>query len=95
MYIHGLFLDGCKWDKAKERLVDSDPKVLYAQLPVIHIAAVLSVNKRTNPNEAYVCPLYKTPKRTGLNFVTSIELRTEDPPNKWVLRGVCLLCSKD
>lgn len=95
VYIYGLFLDGCKWDKGKDRLVDSDPKVLYAQLPVIHIGAVLGVNKRFSPNEVYSCPLYKTPKRTGLNFVTAIELRTDEPPFKWVLRGVCLLCSKD
>lgn len=95
VYIYGLYLDGCKWDKTKERLVDSDPKVLYASLPVIHIGAVLSANKRSAATELYACPLYKTPKRTGLNFVTSIELRTEEHPNKWVLRGVCLLCSKD
>jgi dynein heavy chain len=56
---------------------------------------VLSANKRSAATELYACPLYKTPKRTGLNFVTSIELRTEEHPNKWVLRGVCLLCSKD
>jgi len=96
VYIHGLFLDGCKWDKAKGRLVDSDPKVLHAPLPVIHIGAVLSVNKRRDPNnEPYSCPLYKTPKRTGLNFVTSIDLRTEEPRDKWICRGVCLLSSKD
>jgi len=75
--------------------VDSDPKVLYAELPVIHISAVLAVNKRNNPSETYACPLYKNPKRTGLNFVTSIDLRTEEHFNKWILRGVCLLCSKD
>ena len=43
----------------------------------------------------YKCPCYKNPKRTGLNFIFPVSLRTEDPPSKWVLRGVCLLTTKD
>ncbi len=34
-------------------------------------------------------------KRTGLNFIASFPLRTDDPPAKWTLRGVALLCSID
>ena len=31
------FLDGCRWDKAGNKLADSAPKVLYAQLPVLYV----------------------------------------------------------
>lgn len=95
IYVYGLFLDGCKWDKERGRLVDSDPKVLYALLPVIHVSACLQSAKKVDPNHNYICPLYKNPSRTGLNFISPVDLRTEEPPNKWTLRGVCLLCSKD
>ena len=27
IYIYGLFLEGCRWDKAGNRLADSEPKV--------------------------------------------------------------------
>lgn len=39
--------------------------------------------------------MYKAPKRTGLNFITSVDLKTEDAPSKWVLRGVALLTTTD
>ena len=29
------------------------------------------------------------------NFIFPVDLRSEEPPQKWILRGVCLLCSKD
>ena len=38
---------------------------------------------------------YKAPRRTGLNFVTSVDLRVEENPSKWVLRGVALLTSTE
>ena len=31
----------------------------------------------------------------GLHFVFDVDLRTEDPPARWILRGVCLLTTKD
>ena len=43
----------------------------------------------------FEAPVYRTKKRTGLNYVTSFSLRTDDPPSKWILRGVALLCSID
>jgi len=94
VYIYGFFLDGCKWDKDKGKLVDSDPKVLFAPLPVILISACLQSAKKNDPKHTYVCPLYKNPKRTGLNFITPVDLRTEEDTDKWTMRGVCLLCSE-
>ena len=95
IYIYGLFLDCAKWEKAKDRLADSDPKVLFAPLPVLWITGCLSTASKSDKNMYYDAPLYKAPKRTGLNFISSVQLRTEEQPQKWTLRGVALLATID
>ena len=95
VYIYGLFVDGAKWEKTKDKLVDSDPKVLFAPLPVLWITGTQAGSNKGNKDMFYSCPVYKAPKRTGLNFITSVDLRTEDPPSRWVLRGVALLTTTD
>lgn len=93
VYIYGLFLDGCAWSGRENRLVDSEPKKLYSPLPVLWVTGVLAKDKKNDG--IYKCPTYRIKKRTGLNFITTFDLRTEDDPSKWVLRGVGLLCSID
>lgn len=43
----------------------------------------------------YEAPTYRMKRRTGLNFITNFQLRTEDDKSKWILRGVALLGSMD
>ncbi len=43
----------------------------------------------------YEAPTYRVKRRTGLNFITTFQLRTEDDKSKWTLRGVALLGSID
>uniref|UniRef100_A0A672G3C9 Uncharacterized protein n=1 Tax=Salarias fasciatus TaxID=181472 RepID=A0A672G3C9_SALFA len=90
VYVHGLYLDGAGWDKSKSCLVESSPKVLFTPMPVIHIFAVNS----TAPAAPglYVCPVYKKPQRTDLNYITAVTLPSGQSPDQWVLRGVALLC---
>ncbi|XP_064563086.1 dynein axonemal heavy chain 8 [Zonotrichia leucophrys gambelii] len=90
VYIYGLFLEGAGWDKRRSILVESSPKILFVQLPVLHMFAVDSTRPR-DPR-LYVCPLYKKPKRTDLNFITEVFLKTAKSPDHWILRGVALLC---
>ncbi|EFO65273.1 Dynein heavy chain [Giardia lamblia P15] len=91
VYIHGLFLDAAAWDKKNNRLIDQPPKVLFVPLPLLHLDATNDVY--TYPTKMYDCPLYKTPARTGLNYIFTIKLPTDANPNKWVLRGTALLCN--
>jgi len=35
--IHGLFLEGCRW--LKTGLDDSEPKKMFAPLPILHVTA--------------------------------------------------------
>jgi dynein heavy chain len=103
IYIYGLYLDCAKWDKERGKLADMDPKVLFAPLPVLWITGVLESSgkgdnklpKLPTRKGFYTCPTYKAPKRTGLNFITPVDLRTEDPAMKWVLRGVALMTTID
>uniref|UniRef100_F7EDE6 Dynein axonemal heavy chain 8 n=1 Tax=Monodelphis domestica TaxID=13616 RepID=F7EDE6_MONDO len=90
VYIYGLYLDGAAWDRRNGKLTESTPKVLFTQLPVLHIFAINS----TSPKDPklYVCPIYKKPRRTDLTFITVVYLRTILSPDHWILRGVALLC---
>ena len=81
-------------DKHANKLIDSEPKVRFAQLPVLWITGTLA-SAGASKTAYYTCPCYKAPRRTGLNFVTSVDLRVEENPSKWVLRGVALLTSTE
>ncbi|EDQ85634.1 uncharacterized protein MONBRDRAFT_38754 [Monosiga brevicollis MX1] len=46
-----------------------------------------------NP-KLYECPVYRKPRRTDLEFVTMVDLKTpsDKSPTFWIMRGVALLC---
>jgi len=56
--IHGLFLQGAKWDFKKKQVEDSDLKVPIVRMPVIWLEPVLQTELRDD--KIYDCPLYKT-----------------------------------
>jgi len=99
VYCRGLFIEGCKWDKRTHRLAESDPKVLFTQMPVIWMQPMKIDDFRTTPN--YVCPLYKTVERRGIlsttghstNFVMDVRLPTDLDPAHWVKRGAAMFTS--
>ena len=93
VYIYGLFLDGCTWSGRENCLVDSEPKKLYSPLPVLYVTGVQAKDKPTDG--VYAAPCYKVKKRTGLNFISTFDLKSDDPSSKWIMRGVALLCATD
>ncbi|KAK3736698.1 hypothetical protein QZH41_011488 [Actinostola sp. cb2023] len=90
VYIYGLYLDGASWDRRGCKLTESQPKVLFTLLPVVHVYAVNS----TAPKDPrlYQCPVYKKPQRTDLTYITPLWLKTVQIPDHWTMRGVALLC---
>jgi len=99
IYIYGLYLDGARWDKSKNCLVDSEPKVRFAGLPVLHISAT-GEKIKGGKEIKYVCPVYKCPARCAhgtqdKNFISDVHLRSEQAASKWTLRACCLLTTID
>lgn len=93
VYIYGLYLDGCSWSGRENKLVDSEPKKLFNPMPVLYVTGVQAKDKKRS--SIYEAPTYRIKRRTGLNFITTFAVRTEDDRSKWVLRGVAILCSID
>ncbi|XP_043958392.1 dynein heavy chain 9, axonemal isoform X2 [Gambusia affinis] len=87
-YIHGLFMEGARWDSQTGLIVDARLKELAPTMPVIFIRAV-PVDKQESRN-VYRCPVYKTRQR-GPTYVWTFNLKTKEKPSKWTLAGVALL----
>uniref|UniRef100_A0AAR2IP24 Dynein heavy chain 9, axonemal n=1 Tax=Pygocentrus nattereri TaxID=42514 RepID=A0AAR2IP24_PYGNA len=87
-YVHGLFMEGARWDTQAGVMVDARLKELTPAVPVIFIKAV-PVDKQETRN-VYQCPVYKTRQR-GPTYVWTFNLKTKENPSKWTLAGVALL----
>ncbi|XP_049536716.1 dynein axonemal heavy chain 6 [Anopheles darlingi] len=95
VFIHGLFIEAGRWDRAAGGLCDAMFRQLVAYLPVVWLkpCTTLEIGQR------YEAPLYKTSARAGVlsttgqstNFVLAVLLDTEQPFDHWVLRGTALV----
>uniref|UniRef100_A0A6T8DZ44 Dynein heavy chain C-terminal domain-containing protein n=1 Tax=Prymnesium polylepis TaxID=72548 RepID=A0A6T8DZ44_9EUKA len=92
--VHGLFIEGARWDSNTHLLGESRPKELYTTMPIIHL---LPVANRLPPTDGfYQMPVYKTLSRFGVlsttghstNFVMTLEIPTDQSQNHWIKRGV-------
>lgn len=96
VFVHGLFLEGARW--AKSGLTESEPKQLFAPMPLVYLTATTVAQKMAAraSTAVYECPLYTYPRRTGQHLVTIIDLPAgAASPEHWILRGVALLCNQD
>ncbi|KAJ1499593.1 Dynein heavy chain 3, axonemal [Coelomomyces lativittatus] len=110
VYIHGMFLEGARWDRELDVLAESFSTVLFDTLPVLHVLP-FNPNKLEPSSETsdspytyrYNSPVYKTSARRGTlsttghstNYVMSVGLPSKHPPTHWVNRGCAILLQKD
>ncbi|CAB3368449.1 Hypothetical predicted protein [Cloeon dipterum] len=87
-YVHGLYMEGARWDTQAGVIVDARLKELFPPMPVINIRAI--TQDKQDLRNMYECPVYKTRLR-GPTFVWTFNLKTKEKPAKWTLAGVALL----
>ncbi|NXO93463.1 DYH9 protein, partial [Certhia brachydactyla] len=87
-YLHGLFMEGARWDAQAGTIADARLKELTPAIPVMFIKAI--PDDKQDTRGLYPCPLYKTRQR-GPTYVWTFNLKTKENPSKWVLAGVALL----
>ncbi|CAE7915366.1 Dnah12, partial [Symbiodinium sp. KB8] len=64
VYVHGMFLDGARWDKAGGVLAESTPKVLFSSAPVMWLQPAHQSDLKEYQH--YACPMYVTSERRGV-----------------------------
>ncbi|TNN09426.1 Dynein beta chain, ciliary [Schistosoma japonicum] len=87
-YIHGLFMEGARWDVQTNMIAEARLKELAPSLPVIFLKAI-PVDRQDLRN-TYACPVYKT-KQRGPTYVWTFNMKTKEKPSRWILGGVALL----
>ncbi|XP_041969099.1 dynein beta chain, ciliary-like [Aricia agestis] len=86
--IHGLYMEGARWDTVSGGIVESRMMELFPVLPVVYVKAV--TQDKQDLRNVYECPVYKTRMR-GPTYVWTFNLKTKDKPTRWTLAGVALL----
>ncbi|ORZ39411.1 dynein heavy chain and region D6 of dynein motor-domain-containing protein [Catenaria anguillulae PL171] len=94
--VRGLFIEGARWDKDKEKLQDSFPMEMFSTMPLIRFIPAVGYQPT---KDLYVCPLYKTSARAGTlsttgqstNFVCPVHLPSDKLSDYWITKGVALL----
>jgi len=74
VYIYGMFVEGAGWDRKNIKLTESQAKILYQAMPVVHVSAINS--SEDDDPKLYCCPVYKRPRRTDQNYIFNVMLKT-------------------
>eukprot|EP00927_Polykrikos_kofoidii_P016938 TRINITY_DN17697_c0_g4_i1.p1 TRINITY_DN17697_c0_g4~~TRINITY_DN17697_c0_g4_i1.p1 ORF type:complete len:2583 (+),score=405.07 TRINITY_DN17697_c0_g4_i1:3-7751(+) len=103
--IHGIFMEGARWDSQAGVVADSYPSVLYSKLPPVLIVPSNSLVEKRDTSSLYPSPLYTTSERRGQlsttgrssNLVSTLLLPMDGQHNEkfWTKRGVACLTQLD
>jgi dynein heavy chain, axonemal len=93
VYVHGISVDGARWDKNNSTLAESEPKRLFSPLPVLYVTAINKQDPRATPGAGFfAAPCYRYPLRCDRYLIFPVWLPTKTKKaTHWVMRGVALL----
>ncbi|XP_069552287.1 dynein axonemal heavy chain 11 [Brachyistius frenatus] len=89
-YIHGLFMEGARWDTQSGVISEAVLRDLTPAMPVLYVRAVPAEEQELR--NTFECPVYRT-KQRGPTYVWALRLKTKQPPARWIAAGVALLLS--
>ncbi|KAK2587900.1 hypothetical protein KPH14_003996 [Odynerus spinipes] len=95
-YVHGLHLEGARWDMEENCLKRSYPKILTEELPILLVIPIQA--HRLKLQNTVKTPVYMTSNRRnamGKGLVFEANLSTEEHSSHWILQGVCLILNTD
>jgi len=101
VYTYGLYFEACRWDWDGWKLAESEPKILFAGVPLIHLMPC--EKSKIRDFDHYNCPCYKVSTRKGVlsttghstNFVMPIKINSDIDESHWIKRGVAMLTTLD
>ena len=99
IYVYGMYLEGCAWDKTEKILCESRPGCSSSPRRALWLKPVRCF-KDIVPGQTYSCPVYRAAARKGVlattghstNFLMMMRMPTTRDEDHWTLRGVCMLC---
>lgn len=104
-YVYGLFMEGARWSDSLGCIDESQPKVLFTEIPYMHWNPVERSKDPTDMNRIYTSALYKTSERKGVLATTGhssnrvmsvlIAISENHTEKHWRKRGVACLTQLD
>jgi dynein heavy chain len=103
IYVHGLSLEGARWDIPTGGLAEPRPRELFSPMPILHMEPVTDapgLHESEQGRALYECPVYKIASRAGVlsttgissNFVQALRISAGvESPEHWILRGAALI----
>ena len=97
VFIHGMFMEGARFDPKEGCMAESHQGELFAPMNVLHLMPDKIGPDRAKGN--YECPFYKTNVRAGTlsttghstNHVCNFWLKSKEDPLLWTRRGTALI----
>jgi dynein heavy chain len=88
VYVHGLFLEGARWDTAAGVLAEPLKRQLHCEMPVIHLRPCETKKIPTN-RLTYTAPVYKTSTRAGTLSTTGHSVSASERDNPCDVARCC------
>ncbi|SPP80284.1 dynein heavy chain 10, axonemal [Drosophila guanche] len=95
-FVHGLYIEGARFDMSTNQLARSHPKVLVEELAILAVEPIEA--HRLKLQNTFLAPVYTTSLRRnamGVGLVFEANLATSEDLSHWILQGVCLTLNTD